>query len=135
LTPEWIRDVQLHTDWAAVYGLKHVAYEGGPTLDTTGHKDGVKAAAVRDPRMTTAIVNQHDAWIANGEGLLTYYVVAWDYQWGFTDDIANLATPKYRGARCAQLAAARRAYVRHVGVVNAERRALERLFGCRPMGR
>jgi hypothetical protein len=97
LTRDWIKDSQTHTDWAAVYGLKHVAYEGGPALETTGHSDAVKAAAVRDPRMTAAVVNQHDAWIANGGDLLMYYVVAWDYQWGFTDNIANLDTPKFRG--------------------------------------
>lgn len=97
LTRDWIKDIQVHTDWASVYGLKHVAYEGGPALETTGHSDAVKAAAVRDPRMTAAVVNQHDAWIANGGDLLMYYVEAWDYQWGFTDNIANLDTPKYRG--------------------------------------
>jgi len=61
LTRDWIKDIQIHTDWASVYGLKHVAYEGGPALETTGHSDAVKAAAVRDPRMTAAVVNQHDA--------------------------------------------------------------------------
>jgi len=96
LTRDWIRDIQLHTDWAAVYGLKHVAYEGGPTLDTTGRSDAVKAAAVRDPRMTTAIVNLHEAWTANGVDLFMYFIVAWDYQWAFTDNMANLDTPKYR---------------------------------------
>jgi hypothetical protein len=96
LTGEWIRSVQTDSDWAAAYGLKHVAYEGGPTLDTTGHSDSVKAAAVKDPRMTDAVVRLHNSWTANGGDLLVYYLVAWDYQWGFTDNIANLDTPKYR---------------------------------------
>jgi hypothetical protein len=46
--------------------------------------------------MTAAMVKQHDAWTANGGELFMYYVVAWDYQWGFTDNINNLDTPKYR---------------------------------------
>ena len=96
LTNSWIKSVQDDTDWAAAYGLKHVAYEGGPSLDTTGHSDTVKSSAVTDPRMTTAMVRQHEAWTANGGDLLVYYVMAWDYQWGFTDNINNLDTPKYR---------------------------------------
>jgi hypothetical protein len=46
--------------------------------------------------MTAAMVSQHDAWTANGGDLLMYYVVAWDYQWGFTDNMSNLDTPKNR---------------------------------------
>jgi hypothetical protein len=96
LSPWWLKEVQVDTDWAAAYGLKHVAYEGGPSLDKTGHSESVKAAAVKDPRMTAAMVRQHQAWTANGGDLFMYYVVAWDYQWGFTDNINNLDTPKYR---------------------------------------
>lgn len=76
-------------------GLKRVAYEGGPSLDKTGGaRDAIAAQAVNDPRMTTALVNMHNAWSSNGGDLLVYYQATGDYQWGFTSDIYNLSTPK-----------------------------------------
>lgn len=88
---------QLQADMALVsaLGLKRVAYEGGPSLDRTGGaRDAASALAVNDPRMTTAVVNQHNAWTANGGELLTYYQAVGDYQWGFTSTPYNLNTPK-----------------------------------------
>jgi hypothetical protein len=81
----------------AAMGLKRVAYEGGPSLDKTGGtRDTVSAQAVNDPRMTTALVNMHNAWASNGGELLVYYQATGDYQWGFTSDLYNLSTPKLR---------------------------------------
>jgi len=51
-------------------------------------------AAVLDSRMTTAIVNMHNAWSNNGGDLLVYYRSAGDAQWSFTQDVYNLATKK-----------------------------------------
>lgn len=80
----------------AALGLKRVAYEGGPSLDKTNNsaRDAISAQAVNDPRMTTAIIKRHRAWNRTGGDLLVYYVATGDYQWGFTDDVYNLATPK-----------------------------------------
>jgi hypothetical protein len=79
----------------AAMGLQRVAYEGGPSLDRTGGAvDALYAQAVNDPRMTTTMVAMHDAWSNNSGELLVYYRATGDYQWGFTDDIDNLATPK-----------------------------------------
>lgn len=79
----------------AAMGLKRVAYEGGPSLDKTGGaRDSVSAQAVNDPRMTKTIVDMHNAWSENGGELLVYYLSTGDYQWGFTQDIYNLSTPK-----------------------------------------
>ncbi len=96
LTPKLIKSFQTDTDWAATFGLHHIAYEGGPTLDKTGHSEAVKKAAVKDPRMTTAMIAIHNAWTSNGGELLNYCCGNGDYQWGFTDNINNLDTPKFR---------------------------------------
>jgi hypothetical protein len=79
----------------AAMGLKRVAYEGGPSLDKTGGvRDAASALAVADPRMTTTLVNMHNAWSNNGGELFVYFSGTGDYQWGFTSDIYNLSTPK-----------------------------------------
>jgi hypothetical protein len=77
-------------------GLKRIAYEGGPSLDLSGNSasDAISAQAVNDPRMTTAIVDMHNAWSNNGGDLLVYYRATGDHQWGFTSDVYHLATPK-----------------------------------------
>jgi hypothetical protein len=88
--------LQADEKMVAAMGLKRVAYEGGPSLDTSGNSalDAISAQAVNDPRMTSAIVAMHNAWSSNGGDLLVYYRATGDYQWGFTGDIYNLATPK-----------------------------------------
>lgn len=52
--------------------------------------------AVKDTRMTDVIVNMHNSWSENGGDLLMYFSVVGDYQWGFTENIHNLDTPKLR---------------------------------------
>jgi hypothetical protein len=89
--------VQGDAKLVAALGLKRVAYEGGPSLDTIGGngvRDAVSAQAVNDTRMTSAIINQQNDWSRNGGELLVYYRATGDYQWGFTPDIYNFATPK-----------------------------------------
>ncbi len=44
--------------------------------------------------MTNILVNMHNAWSENNGDLLVYYQAIQDYQWGFTDNIYNLNTPK-----------------------------------------
>jgi hypothetical protein len=91
-TPALQEDAKLVT----AMGLKRVAYEGGPSLDKTGNTttDTIYAQAVNDPRMTTTVVNMHNAWSNYGGELLVYYQATGDYQWGFTPNIYNLSTPK-----------------------------------------
>jgi hypothetical protein len=79
-------------------GLRRVCYEGGPSLDRIqGPRDAISAQAVDDPRMTSTIVSMHNAWSSFGGDLFAYYQATGDYQWGFTQNIYNLATPKLRG--------------------------------------
>lgn len=89
--------------FAAAYGLKRIAYEGGPGLDVTGNSEAAKAAAWNDSRMRDVIVAKQNEWSAAGGDLLMYFFTAAApgatnyYQWAFTNDIFNLATPKILG--------------------------------------
>jgi hypothetical protein len=98
MTPEAsvVSNIQDESYISAALGVHHVAYEGGPNLVTTGNSiiDAAYAAAVADPSMTTTVENMHNAWVANGGELFTYFTSDGDYQWGFTNNIYNLSTPK-----------------------------------------
>jgi hypothetical protein len=80
----------------AAFGLKRLAYEGGPGMDNTGHSEETKANAAIDPRMGTALIEHHNAWSEWGGDLLMYFTLVHDYQWGFVRPIESLISPKYR---------------------------------------
>ncbi len=89
------RNLQDDANLVAAMGLKRVAYEGGPDLGRRGSaRDTIAEQAVNDKRMTSAMVDMHNAWSNNGGDLFVYYISTGDYQWGFTPDVYNLATPK-----------------------------------------
>jgi hypothetical protein len=106
-TSNWEPTCQRETDWTLAYGLKRLAYEGGPSLDSDDGKNGdaldaVKASAWGDPRMTAVIVDHQQTFSQNGGDLLVYYQSTWahsdgHYQWSFTDNVNNLSTPKMLG--------------------------------------
>lgn len=81
--------------WAANFGLKRIAYEGGPSLDN--YPDLNARAINADPRMQDMIVKTHDAWSAQGGDLLVYYALVGPGKWEFTPDTTNTATPKFKG--------------------------------------
>jgi len=78
--------------WAANFGLRRVAYEGGPSLDglTAQQADALNL----DPRMQQVVVQAHDAWSASGGDLLVYYTLVGAPEWEFTPDLTDLSTPK-----------------------------------------
>lgn len=81
--------------WAANYGLKRIAYEGGPSLD---NYPDVNARAINaDARMQDMIVKTHDAWSRQGGDLLVYYALVGPGKWEFTPDITTTNTPKFKG--------------------------------------
>lgn len=90
-----ISNMGLDALWAANFGLKRIAYEGGPSLDyyTQQQADAINL----DPRMKDMIVNTHNAWSAMGGDLLVYYAVVGPKEWNFANDISNLNTPKNNG--------------------------------------
>ncbi len=90
----WHDALAKDADLVAAMGLRRIAYEGGPSLDTTGTGDQLKAAAVTDERMRHSVIAHHTAWGTSGGDLLMYYVAVGDYQFGFTPDAYELKTPK-----------------------------------------
>lgn len=93
----WIKSgIAQDSHLCAAFGLKHLAYEGGPSMDNTGHSEDVKAAAHMDPRMENALIEHHNTWSEWAGDLLMYYTLGQDYQWGFVKPIDSLTSPKYR---------------------------------------
>jgi hypothetical protein len=95
-TTNWIPFLKADADICANYGLRRIAYEGGPGLDNTGPQQSVDALAVNDPRMENSVVVHQNVWSQYGGDLLSYFSLAQDYQWGFTADVLNIDTPKMR---------------------------------------
>lgn len=91
------------------YGLKSLAYEGGPDLRQADTNLPAKFAANADVRMAAKIDRLLQQWYGCGNGLFVHFNLtsAWGRYgyWGLTNDPADLQTPKYR----AVAAAARRA--------------------------
>jgi hypothetical protein len=85
---------------AAYWGVKCLAYEGGPGIGGSGD-DSVKIAANYDPRIKDLIIHDiQDNWYAQGGDLYMYYSLCsqWsgDGLWGTTQVIEDLTTPKYK---------------------------------------
>jgi hypothetical protein len=93
--------VQQDMDWVAAFGLKRIAYEGGPALDNIVNNQGVPTstlnAAWADPRMRTELVQNHNAWSAAGGDLLMYFASTGGCQWGMTFDCFTPVTQKMLG--------------------------------------
>jgi len=89
-------DLKRDMNYCASFGLKRIAYEGGPSLDPTYNdaREAVRKAAWNDPRMKTAMVNAHNIWSEIGGDLLVYYVARQGHEWGFFNDIDDLSHPK-----------------------------------------
>ena len=85
-------------NWVAAFGLKRIAYEGGPSLDNLTANQTVPASVLQaawgDPRMRTEVVDNHHTWTADGGDLLMYFASTGDYHWGLTNDSFNLNTQK-----------------------------------------
>ena len=87
-------------NWVAAFGLKRIAYEGGPSLDNLTSNQSVPnsvlQAAWGDPRMRTELVDNHATWSANGGDLLMYFATTGDFHWGLANDAFNQDTQKLR---------------------------------------
>jgi len=87
--------------WDSNYGIRHIAYEGGPGLSFTDKdNDAINA----DPRMKDMVTAYQDEWSAQGGDLLVYYTVRGPSNWEFTPDIANTGTPKFAALAAIQSA-------------------------------
>lgn len=84
------------------FGLKRIAYEGGPSLDKgTTAANTVQAAVWADPQMRTLLAGVHDgAWSSTGGDLLMYYEATGDFQWGFATTLFDTASsPKLQAVQ------------------------------------
>lgn len=90
--------------WTKGYGLKTVAYEGGPGPGggASGSVGGAEQLAYTynaDPRMKDRMLVASDIWLANGGDLLVYYVYSGSPPWSFVDGlslgtVADTTSPK-----------------------------------------
>jgi hypothetical protein len=95
----FVSAVEGDVDYSLPFGVRRIAYEGGPSLDSTGNssEDANQAAAWADPRMEQVIVNEQNVWSqANGD-LLVYFSLTSDYEWAFMLDVLTPSTPKMAG--------------------------------------
>ncbi|HEX7599737.1 MAG TPA: hypothetical protein VF518_16085, partial [Polyangia bacterium] len=108
MATDFVSGLQGDADWALAFGLKRIAYEGGPSFDKTGDatKDANLASAWTDARMTQVLINQHKAWSTNAGDLLVYFTLAGDdYQWAFMKDAVSPSSPKMDGIHALNAAA------------------------------
>ncbi len=90
ISEQLTRDTRL----SAVFGLKHIAYEGGPELP----QSTLGAEIWADSRMTQAMIDHHNCWSRHGGDLWVYFSAAnWgssDNRWSFIHYIEESNTPK-----------------------------------------
>jgi hypothetical protein len=104
----FVTGLQGDANWALAFGLKRIAYEGGPSFDKTGNaaKDANMKSAWADARMSQVIVDQHKAWSQNAGDLLVYFSLANDdFQWAFMKDVLTPSSPKMDGIKAVNAAA------------------------------
>jgi hypothetical protein len=88
-----VRDFAIDSLWTRNYGIRHVAYEGGPGLS---YSAGDNQALNADPRMQTMVETAHRTWSQMGGDLLVYYTLRGPSEWEFTPSMSDLDTPKLR---------------------------------------
>jgi hypothetical protein len=87
-------NVATDTLWTKAYGLKNIAYEGGPGPggSATGAITGTTAtiyAYSNDLRMKERMQVAHNQWLANGGDMLVYYVYSASHPWSFTNALSG----------------------------------------------
>ncbi|WP_332826288.1 hypothetical protein, partial [Ramlibacter sp.] len=92
-----------HKALADYYGLKSLAYEGGPDLRQNAANPAAKIAANKDARMGALVESEISQWIGCGNDLFMHFSLSssWDQYgyWGLTNDPTELESPKYAAAR------------------------------------
>lgn len=93
-------------EWARIgrkFGLRILAYEGGPSLSINGHSDAVKRAAQSDPRMKELIADMFRQWFDVGGDLFNYYSLCTRWKgvgfFGLSEDIASEGTVKWQAVK------------------------------------
>jgi hypothetical protein len=92
-----------HKALADYYGIKSLAYEGGPDLRQNPANQAAKIAANRDAQMGDFVRREVTQWFGCGNDLFMHFSLssAWDRYgyWGLTNDPTDLEGAKYKAAR------------------------------------
>ncbi len=92
-----------HKALADYYGLKSLAYEGGPDLRQQPVNIPAKIAANRSAKMGTLVKREISQWFGCGNDLFMHFSLTsqWDQYgyWGLTNDPTDLSGAKYQAAR------------------------------------
>ena len=92
-TPAFAKSSIIDSIWTHAYGLKYVAYEGGP--GPGGSALGASTAAAvspafnNDPRMKERMLAAQDIWDQAGGDELVYYVYSGSAPWSFTNELVQ----------------------------------------------
>jgi hypothetical protein len=90
-TPTFAKTSITDSIWTHAYGLKYVAYEGGPGPGGSA-LGSVAASAISpvfndDPRMKDRMLMAQDIWDQAGGDELVYYVYSGSAPWSFTNEL------------------------------------------------
>jgi len=93
--------VRIDSVLARGYGIRHVAYEGGPSLGDPLTGEGSDAATERrflaDSRMRTAFATAHNLWMQSGGDIFVYYVLTGDPTFEFAANDGDATSMKMTG--------------------------------------
>jgi hypothetical protein len=92
-SPAFATTVAIDAIWTKGFGLKTIAYEGGP--QPGGNEFGAAMAGSTklsytysaDPRMKASMQIAHAVWQANGGDLLMYYIYSGGAPWAFNNGL------------------------------------------------
>lgn len=92
-TPTFARSSVVDSIWTHAYGLKYVAYEGGPGPggSALGSVTGATISPMfnNDPRMKSSMLLAQDIWDQAGGDELVYYVYSGSAPWSFSNDLVQ----------------------------------------------
>ncbi len=92
-TPTFAKSSVTDSIWTHGYGLKYVAYEGGPGPGGSPLGSATAAAVSpvfnNDPRMRDRMVLAQDIWDQAGGDELVYYVYSSSAPWSFTNELVQ----------------------------------------------
>lgn len=89
---QFAKDIATDAIWTRGYGLKSVAYEGGPgpggsALGSVGGSRELSATYNADPRMKARMLDAHQIYQENGGQMLMYYVYSGSEPWSFVNGL------------------------------------------------
>ena len=73
----------------AAFGLRRIAYEGGPDFGRWQRQGDILKRAVSDARMRRSILDHDRAWTEMGGGLAVFFTAVGDYSFGWTSDVSD----------------------------------------------